>query len=992
MKGRTLGLDIGSRSIGWALVETEDRERIVAMGVRVFPEGVDRDTKGMEKSKNATRREARGARRMYQRRADRKRRLVRTLREAGLLPEGNEELTVLLQKNNPYELRKRGLDENLGLHAFGRVLYHLSQRRGFRSNRKSGKDREDGVVIKEAGALQADMDAKGCRTLGEYFAGLDPEQQRIRERYTFRSMYVAEFDLLWEKQAAYHPERLNEDLRRKIRDEILFFQRPLRPTDELIGPCELEPQERRCPRADWYARRFRLLQDVNNLIIHNPDGTETKLSPAQRSILLGELTQKEKLTFDNIRKRLGLLETQTFNAEYKAGPSGQKVEALRGDSFAAAMRSKNVFGPKTWDAMEELQKIRLNDMFIRLEDDELAKTLGTQYNLNAAQVQQAMKASLPRGYMSFSRKAILRLLPFMESGSLTNEALDLAGYNRQDASDCETMAYLPLPAQVRNPIVQKALVEVRKVVNALVREHGKPARIKIEMAREVHGSRQQREELHWRMLEDRRRNELVRERLREDVGISNPSRDDVIKYKLWEECGRTCPYTGKQISQNALFGPNPQFQVEHILPYDRSLDDSYMNLTLCEAHHNIHVKRNQTPFEAYGSTPETYEQILQRSRCLPWPKRRRFLQREISLDSQISRELNDTRFICRQTVAYLRQLGIDVRGTRGKVTAELRHQWGLDGVFSELGVRRDTDHRRHAVDALVVALTDNEQLRRLAASKYRVNGERFPLPWIAFRDDTQAMVKQINVSHRASRKVSGALHKETNYGRTDVDRRYVFRKRLEDLSLPMVDDIVDEVVRGLVRRRLEEHGIVANAKNRTLPKEIWKEPLYMKTTQSDKRVPIKKVRVYTVAEQMIPVNDRSGRPYRYVEPGSNHHMEIFEYIAGPRKGARDAKVVSTYEAVRRSRAGELVVQRDHGPDTRFVCSLAINDMVLMADKAGRTGLYRVQKMSAAKQIYFRHHTASTIEGEETLIRKQATCWEGRKVAVDPLGRVWPAND
>jgi len=260
-------------------------------------------------------------------------------------------------------------------------------------------------------------------------------------------MYVAEFDLLWEKQAAYHPERLNEDLRRKIRDEILFFQRPLRPTDELIGPCELEPQERRCPRADWYARRFRLLQDVNNLIIHNPDGTETKLSPAQRSILLGELMQKEKLTFDNIRKRLGLLETQTFNAEYKAGPSGQKVEAIRGDSFAAAMRSKNVFGPKTWDAMEELQKIRLNDLFVRLEDDELAKTLGTQYNLNAAQVQQAMKVSLPRGYMSFSQKAILRLLPFMESGSLTNEALDLAGYNRQDASDREAMAYLPLPAQ-----------------------------------------------------------------------------------------------------------------------------------------------------------------------------------------------------------------------------------------------------------------------------------------------------------------------------------------------------------------------------------------------------------------------------------------------------------------------------------------------------------------------------------------------------------------
>lgn len=991
MKGCTLGLDIGSRSIGWALVENENSERIVAMGVRVFPEGVDRDTKGMEKSKNATRREARGARRMHQRRSDRKRRLAGTLRRAGLLPQGREELAALFQ-SNPYELRKRALNEELDPYAFGRVLYHLNQRRGFKSNRKSGKDREDGVVIKEASALLADMNARGCRTLGEYFAGLDPEQQRIRERYTFRSMYVAEFDLLWERQASYYPAILTDDLRRKIRDEILFFQRPLRPTDELIGPCELEPQERRCPRADWYARRFRLLQDVNNLLIRNPDGTEERLSSDQRSVLLGELAQKDKLTFDSIRKRLGLLETQTFNAEYKTGPSGKKVEALRGDSFAGAMRSKNVFGSKGWDALAEAEKIRLNDAFVTLEDDELAKILETEYHLDAAQAQQAMKASLPNGYMSFSRKAILRLLPFMEAGNLTNEAMDLAGYRRQAPPQGETMQRLPLPPQVRNPIVQKALVEVRKVVNALVREHGKPARIKIEMARDVHGSRQQREELHWRMLEDRRRNERVRERLREDVGIANPSRADIVKYKLWEECGRICPYTGRQISQEALFGANPQFQVEHILPYDRSLDDSYMNLTLCEAHHNIHVKRNQTPFEAYGSNPQTYEQVLQYSRVLPWPKRQRFLQREISLDSQISRELNDTRYICRETVAYLKQLGVDVRGTRGKVTAELRHQWGLDGVFNELGVRRDTDHRRHAVDALVVALTDNEPLRRLAVSKYATDGERFALPWSRFRDDVQATVQQIQVSHRASRKVSGALHKETSYGRTNVDKRYVFRKRLEDLTLPMVENIVDEIVRAIVRGRLEEHGIRPDDKNRTLPKEIWKEPLYMKTTQSTKRVPIKRVRVYTVAEQMIPVKDSSGRPYRYVEPGSNHHVEIFEYVAGPRMGMRDAKVVSTFEAVRRSRAGEPVVERNHGPDTRFVCSLAINDMVQMVGKTGHTELYRVQKMSAAKQIYFRHHSASTIDAEETLIRKQATCWEGRKVAMDPLGRVWPAND
>lgn len=60
MNNYTLGLDIGSRSIGWAVVDSGEKPKIIDMGVRVFPEGVDRDTKGLEKSKNATRREARG--------------------------------------------------------------------------------------------------------------------------------------------------------------------------------------------------------------------------------------------------------------------------------------------------------------------------------------------------------------------------------------------------------------------------------------------------------------------------------------------------------------------------------------------------------------------------------------------------------------------------------------------------------------------------------------------------------------------------------------------------------------------------------------------------------------------------------------------------------------------------------------------------------------------------------------------------------------------
>jgi len=994
MGSYTLGLDIGSNSIGWALLKTGKQPGIVGMGVRVFPEGVDRDTKGLEKSKNATRREARGARRTHQRRNLRKRQLLGALRFKGLLPSDDSQLISLFH-TNPYELRKKGLDEKLEPYEFGRVLYHLSQRRGFKSNRKSGKAKEDGVVIKGANALQTEMDAKGCRTMGEYFAGLNPEEQRIRGKYTFRSMYEKEFDLLWEKQKGFYPNVLTDELCKKIRDEIIFFQRPLKPTDELIGECELEPGEKRCSRGDWYARQFRILQDVNNLIIQNPDGTEQKLTADQRKILLDELGQKEKLTFDKIRQKLGLIETQKFNAEYRIGKSGKTVESLKGDNFSWAMRNKNIFGPKKWDAIDEQEKMKLNEWLVELEDDQLKEKLRNEYGFDDKQIEAVLKISLPQGYMSFSRKAIIKLLEFMAQGALTSEAIDVVYHDRKAiGEESENLDTLPLPEDLRNPIVNKALFEVRKVVNAIIREYGKPAKVKIEMARDVQGNKRQRDELHWKQRENEERNEDVRKRLREDIGIGNPKRDDVIKYKLWDECDRRCPYTGRQISQEAFFGANTEFQVEHILPYDRSLDDSYMNKTLCEVHENIHVKKNQTPYEAYSHDPERYEQIKQNIKVLPWPKRQKFLQKEIDLDQHISRELNDTRYICKEVVGYLKQLGVNVRGTRGKITGELRHQWGLDGIFTELGLWRDDDHRRHAVDAVVVGVTENEHLRRLARSKYSVTGVFFEPPWSDFREEVREKVKHINVSHRVQRKVSGKLHEETNYGPTDKEGLYVFRKKLEDLMLPMVDKIVDPVAREIVKNRLIEKGINLEGSGKP-PKEVWNEPLYMKRTKSDNQVPIKKMRVYNVAENVIAMKDPSGKTYRYVETGSNHHIEIFEYTDSKARTKRDGRVITMFEAVQRSQKGKPVVCKDYGDGKKFVCSLAINEMFIL-EVEGKEVLHRIQKIIHDGRIVLRPHTyggkLSDSDSPPAIQRKSPNTLKGYKVMVDPLGRVWRAND
>ena len=997
MASYTLGLDIGSNSIGWALVG-EKGERIINLGVRVFPEGVDRDTKGLEKSKNARRREARGARRIHQRRNRRKQQLLSVLQAAGLLPKSDSELRSLFQKN-PYELRKKALDDRLEPFEFGRILYHLSQRRGFKSNRKSGKAKEDGVVIKGANALQTEMDQKGCRTIGELFAGLNCDEQRIRGRYTFRSMYQSEFDLVWAKQEELYPDVLIAELRRRVRDEIIFFQRPLKPSDDLIGKCELEPDQNRCARGDCYARRFRMLQDLNNLRIENSDGSEDKLTHEQRKTLLDELGEKKDLTFDKVREKLGLMETQLFNLEQEG-----KIKTLKGDIFAATMRNKNAFGRKGWDAMDEQQKIDLNTAFVELEDDELHETLKSQYGLNENQIERAMKLALPQGYMSFSRKAIQKLLPFMEQGHLTSEAIEKAGYSRDKTASGTEVTRLPPPPDLRNPIVQKAMVEVRKVVNAIVREYGKPGSIIIEMARGVQGSAQQREELHWKMLENEKRNEEARKRLIEDIEINKPTRDDIIKYKLWEECGKMCPYTGKHICQTALFGENPEFQVEHILPYDRSLDDSYMNKTLCEVHENIHVKKGQTPFEAYSHDQEKYEEILERvnKSLIPYPKRKKFWQKEIDLEQHISRELNDTRYICREVVSYLKQLGAYVKGSRGKITSELRYQWGLDGIFDELGTRRDDDHRRHAVDAVIVGVTKNEHLRRLAKCKYSLSAEAFDPPWGDFREEVREKVRHIKVSHRVQRRVSGALHEETSYGATGKKDEngqdvYVYRKPLDALTPAMVEKIVDPVVRELVKNRVTEKGFnVKGGERRKIPKEVWKEPLYMKTRKSDKKVLIKKVRIADVFNNMLAIKDESDNVYRYVAPGSNHHIEIFEYKDSKGRTKRDGVVVTMFEAVQRSQRGEPVIKRDHGPYRKFICSLARNELfnVKMSDQTEL--LHRVEKMSESSGIILRPHTYGGVckdtDKPPLILRRSPNTLLGSKVSLDTLGNKWASND
>ena len=191
-----LGLDLGPASIGWALIE-HDTDRngnigkpigLIDAGAYVFPEGVARTPQGYEKSRTAQRRTARSARRLYQRRSRRREVLKRIMQEADLMPTEKDDWDILIRGKNPYDLRARGIKEQLTLHQLGRALYHLAQHRGFKSNRKSEVKDYKSKIEPQIKELQQKIEESGCRTLGEYLSKINPHTDRIRGRYTSRDM------------------------------------------------------------------------------------------------------------------------------------------------------------------------------------------------------------------------------------------------------------------------------------------------------------------------------------------------------------------------------------------------------------------------------------------------------------------------------------------------------------------------------------------------------------------------------------------------------------------------------------------------------------------------------------------------------------------------------------------------------------------------------------------------------------------------------------
>jgi CRISPR-associated endonuclease Csn1 len=311
-----LGIDVGSNSLGWFVVWLSDKGEPCGLGpggVRIFPDG--RDPKSKE-SNAADRRVARSMRRRRDRYLKRRGNLMVALVKHGLMP-ADETARKALEQLDPYELRAKALDERLPVHHVGRALFHLNQRRGFLSNRKTEKkkDSESGAIKQAAGKLQEAMKAAQARTLGEFLHGRHaqkpPAPVRTRNTsagakaeydfYPTRQMLLDEFNAIWNAQAAHHAG-MTADARKEIHDTI-FDQRPLKQPP--VGKCSLDPAKSNgdvegfcCSWAHPLAQRFRIWQEVRNLAVVETGRSNRKISREQQDNIAKLLINdgKPKLT------------------------------------------------------------------------------------------------------------------------------------------------------------------------------------------------------------------------------------------------------------------------------------------------------------------------------------------------------------------------------------------------------------------------------------------------------------------------------------------------------------------------------------------------------------------------------------------------------------------------------------------------------------------------------------------------------------------------
>lgn len=881
-----LGLDIGITSVGWAVLDL-DQQRIEDLGVRMF----DRAENPKDGAPLAEpRRQARGARRRLRRRRWRLDGIRDLFITQGLIPpEGNTALFETAPgKPDPWELRVAGLDRALTGIEFARALYHMAKRRGFLSNRKVAKDKEEGIVLDSIKKNRMLMSEKGYRTAAEMLVK-DPcflEHRRNKvdsyDNSVDRLLIEDEARILFRQQRAFGNTCAREEVEHAFL-ALFNAQLPVATGDEIlkkVGDCTFEKTERRAARCAYTTERSILMQKVNHLSYQCGAGKTTRCSPEQRGRIVELAYAHESVTYKQIRKALALPDDARFVGLDYRGKRRKTEEEKPDDPLASETKPfvklpgfhalRTAFkGSASWDAVRANPEL-MDDLAIALTlyktDDDIRAYL-RERGVGDEIIEGTLHAPTFSKFSHLSLKALRVIMPFLEEGAIYSEACRLAGYDHTATATGEKKVKLPVidPEEIRNPVVLRALTQARKVVNAVISRYGSPYRIHIEVAREMRKNFLERKEIEREQVTNQKAREEDLEHFREVFPqCLRPSGEDLLKWRLYREQNGQCAYTQMPLVLENLLDPG-YAEIDHIIPYSRSFDDSMANKVLVFASEN-RKKKNQTPYEYFGHDAARWERFTAWVGTIKGLRKRRNLL-EDDFDARKEEEwkqrsLNDTQWIAREFSGFIREhlafadpaLKVPVVCIKGQVTAMVRGIWGL-GQYKD----RAANDLHHALDAAVVATLTTKQIQRITeyrkrrelldlaaddvytdsetgeVTTFRV-GRHFmlPQPWMHFREELLARLSEnpaaalaslalptyadkpaprpIFVSRMPRRKATGPIHKETvrSVKYLESDGNSVVRTALASLKMADLDDLVApaENVRlySAIRERLAAYG------------------------------------------------------------------------------------------------------------------------------------------------------------------------------------------
>lgn len=808
MKWR-LALDMGTNSIGWAALElSEDGtpSQMIDMGVRIFSDS--------RRAKDGTplneeRRLCRQMRRQKERRIRRKRAMLSFCIQNKLLP--NEEIErKQIAQFDPYKLRAEALQRQLEPYELGRIFMQFASRRGFKSSRKEQLSVKNAELTGMKAGIEHLAQALEGKTLGQWLYEQQCKGNPVRFRpkiegtkiiydfYPSREMYETEFRTIQQHQEKYFPS-----INWERAHWLIFFQRPLKRPER--GKCQFYTDEERGYKALPSAHRFRIAQEVNNLAYYDKYNRLCEIPKETKQKLIEKLETQKSLSFDKIRSLLDNNFTGVFNLE------SERRKELKGNETSVDFRKSTFFG-SLWDELTWEDQDAIIEMLIVEEDEEKLKQFLKNYNLPDTNISAILGYHFQTGTTMLSGRFMRDCARIMQGEKLIpyHEAVAKLGFHHSKEEQPEIQKRLPYYGQVlttlvqnahgelpkdrrfpnkqaeleyiygkiANPTVHVALNQLRKLVNALINRFGHPEEIILEVARELKLPRSKKAEIEKEQTENQKKNERAKEELKK-LGLIAPSKEDVKKYLLWEELApeglaRCCPYCGKPISAAQLL--SNEVEIEHILPYSKTLLNTRDNLTVAHRQCN-QVKGQKTPYEAFSSNPQGFkwEDIVIRIQRLPYKKRIKFnpdALKEFQDENQfLQKQLTDNAYISRSAKQYLASIcnKNNIWVSTGRLTAMLRGAWGLNTLLNsnhDTWFKNRSDHRHHALDALTIGLCDRGLINETARSNSQKGYAQIVVPDFPFKRETiEARIKTMVVSPKLDHGKEGKIFKETAMGK-----------------------------------------------------------------------------------------------------------------------------------------------------------------------------------------------------------------------------------